>query len=94
MTKNIIWGDALDLKTIAPDPQPIIFAEWSFPFNNSQVKRRDYVFAALIPEENQKQQNLFAQNVHSSDLGEKNFIPKETRSYPLIHFLKIGETYD
>ncbi|GAB4421667.1 MAG: type III restriction endonuclease subunit M [Anaerolineales bacterium] len=88
--KNIVWGDALDLKTVGADPQPIIFAEWSFPLNNSMIKRRDYAFAELLPEE---QQNLFSQNLHQSDLGEKKFIPKETRSYPLVHFLKIGEAY-
>jgi len=94
LEKNIIWGDALDLKTVGADPQPIIFSEWSFPFNNSQMKRRDFVFAELLPGEAEKQSqpDLFSANEHISDLGEKVFLPAETRSYPLIHFLKIGET--
>jgi hypothetical protein len=49
LEKNIIWGDALDLKTVGATPHQIIFSEWSFPFNNSQIKRRDFVFAELLP---------------------------------------------
>jgi hypothetical protein len=93
LEKNIIWGDALDLKTVGATPHQIIFSEWSFPFNNSQIKRRDFVFAELIPNEVTKrnQPDLFSANEHISDLGEKVFLPTETHSYPLIHFLRVGE---
>jgi len=93
LEKNIIWGDALDLKTVGATPHQIIFSEWSFPFNNSQIKRRDFVFAELMPNESNKlnQPNLFSKNEHISDVGTKEFIPTETHSYPLTHFLKIGE---
>jgi hypothetical protein len=37
---NIIWGDALSLKTVGEHPQPIVFSEWS-PVNGSLIKRRD-----------------------------------------------------
>jgi hypothetical protein len=93
LEKNIIWGDALDLKTVGATPHQIIFSEWSFPFNNSQIKRRDFVFAELMPNEASKrnQPDLFSTNEHVSDLGEKVFLPTETHSYPLKHFLRIGE---
>lgn len=93
LEKNIIWGDALDLKTVGASPQPIIFSEWSFPFNNSQIKRRDFVFAALLPDQagRRQQPNLFSATEHVSDLGEKVFLPTETHSYPPVHFLKVGE---
>jgi hypothetical protein len=93
LEKNIIWGDALDLKTVGATPHQIIFSEWSFPFNNSQIKRRDFVFAELLPNEASKrhQPDLFSANEHISDLGEKVFLPTETHSYPLIHFLRIAE---
>lgn len=93
LEKNIIHGDALDLKTVGSSPHQIIFSEWSFPFNNSQIKRRDFVFAELLPNESSKrnQPDLFSTNEHISDLGEKVFLPTETHSYPLVHFLKIGE---
>lgn len=35
LERNIIWGDALSLKTVGEKPLPILFSEWSFPFNNS-----------------------------------------------------------
>jgi hypothetical protein len=93
LEKNIIWGDALDLKTVDATPHQIIFSEWSLPFNNSQIKRRDFVFAELLPNESNKrnQPDLFSTNEHVSDLGEKVFLPTETHSYPPIHFLRIGE---
>ena len=93
LEKNIIWGDALDLKTVGETPHQIIFSEWSFPFNNSQVKRRDFVFAELMPNEVKKrnQADMFSNNEHVSDLGEKVFLPTETHSYPAIHFLRVGE---
>ncbi|MBL8079053.1 MAG: SAM-dependent DNA methyltransferase [Anaerolineales bacterium] len=93
LAKNIIHGDALDLKTVGATPHQIIFSEWSFPFNNSQIKRRDFVFAELLPNESNKlnQPDLFSTNEHVSDLGEKVFLPTETHSYPAIHFLRVGE---
>lgn len=49
--------------------------------------------AELMPNEVNKrnQPDLFSANEHISDLGEKVFLPTETHSYPLTHFLKIGE---
>lgn len=93
LSKNIIWGDALTLRTVGPEPHQIIFSEWSFPLHNSLVKRREFVFAELIPDEAKKprQPDLFSKPELVSDLGEKVFLPTETRSYPLVHFLKIGE---
>lgn len=93
--KNIIWGDALDLKTVGPETRQIIFAEWSFPLHNSLIKRRDFVFAELIPGDLDKQTDLFSQkNVYMSDNGKKVFLPTETHSYPMVNFLKVSEAYD
>jgi hypothetical protein len=93
LEKNIIWGDALDLKTVGQNPHQIIFAEWSFPLHNSLIKRRDFVFAELLPDDSKKRQppDLFSKSDLVSDLGEKVFLPTETHSYPPVHFLKIGE---
>ena len=90
LDRNIIHGDALTLKTVGADPQPIVFSEWSAPFHNSQIKRRDYTFSSLLPEKQTKQHDLFSQKEMVSDLGESVFIPVEKHSYPPIHFLKIG----
>jgi hypothetical protein len=92
--KNIIWGDALDLKTVGPETHQILFAEWSFPLHNSLIKRRDFVFAELLASDNTDQPDLFSKNRHFSDLGERVFLPTETHSYPPVHFLKVAEAYD
>lgn len=90
LERNIIHGDALSLKTVGANPQPIIFSEWSSPFNNSLIKRRDYTFSELLQDGEGKQPNLFLREEYS-DLGHPVFIPKELTSFPLIHFLKVRE---
>lgn len=84
LEKNIIWGDALDLKTVGNNPKPIIFSEWS-PVNGSMLKRRDFSFHGLLDHEAIKELPLF------SDLGDDVFIPKPVKEYPLVHFLKVAD---
>ncbi|MBX3045882.1 MAG: SAM-dependent DNA methyltransferase [Anaerolineales bacterium] len=80
---NIVWGDALTLKTVGDDPQPIIFPEWSAI--NGHLKRRDFSFKELISQASMQELPLF------SDLGEEVFIPLPVREYPLVHFLKVAD---
>jgi len=84
LTRNIIWGDALDLKTVDKNPQPIVFSEWS-PVNGSMIKRRDFTFKGLLDHAAIKELPLF------SDLGEDVFIPTPVKEYPLSHFLRIAD---
>lgn len=89
--RNIIQGDALTLKTVGDNPQPIIFSEWSF-VKGSMVKRRDFAFHQLIPEKKQRQMTLFSDNrLQKSDLGGDAFIPEPVQEYPLINFLRIAD---
>lgn len=90
LERNIIHGDALTLTTGGKAPRPIIFSEWSAPFNNSLVKRRDFTFSDLLQGGETPQESLFLEE-HYSDLGRRAFIPKELTSFPLIHFLKVRE---
>ena len=82
LTRNIIWGDALDLKTVGDNPKPIVFSEWS-PVNGSMLKRRDFTFRGLLEHAAIKELPLF------SDLGEDVFIPTPEKEYPLTHFLEV-----
>ena len=84
LDRNIIWGDALTLKTVGDDSQPIVFSEWSV-VNRSMIKRRDFTFHGLLAHEAMKELPLF------SDLGEDVFIPKPQKEYPLVHFLRIAD---
>ena len=84
LERNIIWGDALTLKTVEEPVQPIIFSEWS-PVKGSLIKRRDFAFRELVEQASMRELPLF------SDLGEETFIPTPVAEYPPVHFLKIGE---
>jgi len=84
LTRNIIWGDALTLKTVGEKPQPIVFSEWS-PVNGSMLKRRDFTFHGLLDHAAMSELPLF------SDLGEDVFIPTPLKEFPLTHFLKVAD---
>jgi hypothetical protein len=81
---NIIWGDALTLRTVDDNQQSIIFSEWS-PVNGGMLKRRDFTFHGLLDHAAIKGPPLF------SDLGEDVFIPTPEKKYPLIHFMKVAD---
>jgi len=84
LERNIIHGDALSLKTVGDNPNPIVFSEWS-PVNGSMLKRRDFTFHGLLEHEAIMELPLF------SDLGEDVFIPTPEKEYPPIHFLKVAD---
>jgi len=81
--RNIVWGDALTLKTVDEKPGYIVFSEWS-PVNGSLLKRRDFTFHGLLAHEGMKELPLF------SDLGDDVFIPTPEKEYPPVHFLEIA----
>ena len=83
LDRNIILGDALTLKTVGGNHQPIIFSEWS-SVNGSMIKRRDFTFHELLSHEAIRGTPLF------SDLGEDVFIPEPIKEYPLTNYLRIG----
>jgi SAM-dependent methyltransferase len=84
LSRNIVWGDALTLKTVDGYVQPIIFSEWSL-VNGSMLKRRDFSFKELVSQASLQELPLF------SDLGEEVFIPMPVQEFPLVHFLKVGD---
>lgn len=75
LTKNILCGDALTMKT--NEDQPIVFAEWSF-VKGSLVKRRDFSYEQLLTKDKNGQQTL---------LGD--FIEKPIKTYPLTHYFDL-----
>ena len=85
--RNIVWGDALTLKTVGASPEYIVFSEWS-AVNSSMIKRRDFTFHDLLNHEETRELPLF------SDLGEDVFIPTPVKEYPLVHFLEVASAYE
>lgn len=71
LSRNIVCGNALTLMCVDENQNdtedPIIFSEWTLPFNDTRIQRKDYSFAELLHtadiEENIKttgQMNMFA----------------------------------
>ena len=83
LSKNIIQGDALTLKTVGDVEELIVFSEWSFTKN--MVKRKLFSFGDLIHKEKLKETPLF------SDLGENVFLPKAIDDFPLMHYLELAD---
>jgi len=84
--RNIIHGDALTLKTVGENPQPIVFSEWSL-VNGSMINRRDFAFHELVSHGSMRELPLF------SDLGEEVFIPEPVKEYLPVHFLEVAHAY-
>ena len=69
LDRNIVCGNALTLFCVDENQQdttePIVFSEWTFPFNDARIQRKDYTFAELVNAEEPKkkkkdpQQTLF-----------------------------------
>lgn len=92
LSRNIIHGDALSLKTISKSPKPIVFSEWSF-VKGSMIKRRDFAFHELLPRQKDREQSLFSEpNLpECSDMGKAVFIPTPLKEYPVIHYMRITD---
>ncbi|MDO4441260.1 MAG: restriction endonuclease subunit M [Moraxella sp.] len=74
--KNIVGGNALDLKDLAGEP--IVFSEFKF-ISTVMVKRRDYIYENLV----EKTDNQISH--------QQGFIAKPIKDYPQTHFLKLAE---
>lgn len=52
LSRNIVCGNALTLMCVDENQQdtkePIVFSEWTLPFNNTLIQRKDYTFAELL----------------------------------------------
>ena len=52
LSRNIVCGNALSLRCVDENgkdtDEPIVFSEWTFPFNDSKMQRKDYTFDELL----------------------------------------------
>lgn len=91
LSKNIIWGDALTLKT--NNGEPIVFCEWS-AVNHIKMKRRDFTLANLLETENyytkasDNQDNMFTM---FREQGVDLITPKAVGEYPICNFDEINK---
>lgn len=87
LDRNILWGDALTLKTISEKPEPIVFSEWSM-IKDGMVKRRDFQYAELADFDPDKPTLFSIREI--SDTGEPVFSPMPIKDFPLVHFLSLN----
>jgi len=91
LERNIVWGDALDLKTKTEPRAPIVFSEWS-PVSGSKFKRRDFAFHDLTRPDDDHKLALFGAHpsIVDRDTGDKGFIPVPLRDeYPPVNFWEL-----
>jgi hypothetical protein len=92
LKRNIIHGNALTLKTVGENPQPIVFSEWSF-VSARLLKRRDFAFHELL-HGTEDADSLFALNkVLVSDKGKNVFIPEPVKEHPPVNFLELAHAF-
>lgn len=87
LQRNILRGDALTLKTVGNEDQPIVFSEWS-AVNGSMIKRRDFTLANLLEAESSKVPDSLFSDFYETDPA---FLPKAIKDFPLTHFLKLAD---
>lgn len=110
LKRNIIWGDALTLKTVDQE-EPIVFSQWS-PVRRVFLKRRDFEFQELLPDAHANggrrirvereipvadtQYSLFEKPkaLLQSDTGESVYLPRPVREFPPKHFLELSSAYE
>lgn len=102
---NIVCGNALSMMCVDEQQQDtkqfITFPEWTFPFNDARIKRRDFRLDVLL-KENKDDENYDGQFKLFRDdaMGFDNWmidpvtnelVPKPIREYPLVHYRRMIE---
>ncbi len=105
LNTNIVCGNALSLMCVDENQQdtdfPIIFSEWTFPFNDARILRRDFRLDVLL-KDNKNEENYNGQfSLFGVDaMGFENWmidpvtnelVPKPIKEYPLTHYRRIKE---
>ena len=92
LSRNIVCGNALTLRCVDEDgndtDEPIVFSEWTFPFNNALMQRKDYTFDELL--NGSSSWKRFSQGVlfEKTDLynrGEGKFLRHHIAHYRRLH---------
>ena len=105
LSVNIICGNALSMMCVDEHQQdtdaPIIFPEWTFPFNDSRILRRDFRLDVLLKENPDTehysmQSSLFDSEAAGADSMmldpvTNEWVPKPVKSYPVINYRRLGE---
>ena len=105
LSKNIICGNALTMMCVDSNQKDtdafIVFPEWSFPFNDARIQRRDFRLDVLL-KENEDENNYDTQfNMFGDDaMGMEQWmidpitnetVPKPIQVHPIIPYRRLSE---
>lgn len=80
---NIVCGNALSLKCVDEKGNdmdiPIIFSEWTFPFNDARIQRKDYTLDELVKRDSKQQ-----------EIGDESEEGKFLKQY-ITHYKKLND---
>ena len=82
LSKNIVSGDALTMKDNKGNP--LILSEWSIPYNDSRIKRKEYSYKDIFSP------TLLWSFTADSDTGERVMLPNVYKDHPLINYLELA----
>jgi len=82
LSKNIVSGDALTMKDTKG--KPLVFSEWSMPYNDVRIKRKEYSFKDIF-----SPTLLWSFNT-DSDTGEQVILPNVFKVHPLINYMELA----
>src|SRR3989344_6621648 len=82
LNKNIVCGDALIMKD--NKGKPLIFSEWSMPYNDARIKRKEYSFKDIFSP------TLLWSFTADNDTGERVILPNVFKDHPLINYLELA----
>jgi len=82
LSKNIVSGDALTMKD--NKGKPLIFSEWSMPYNDPRIKRKEYSFKDIFSP------TLLWSFSTNSDTGERVILPNVYKDHPIINYMELA----
>lgn len=91
---NIVCGNALTLMQVDVKQQdtasPIVFSEWTFPFNDAQMHRKDYTMAELLSasEQTEEIKRTGQLSIFADENGEVE--PTFLKEY-IAHYRRLSE---
>lgn len=89
LSRNIVCGNALSLRCVDEDGNeveaPIVFSEWTFPFNDAMMHRKDYTFDELVNADEQSDGQQSFADTQKND-GEGKFLHEY-----ISHYRRLGE---
>lgn len=94
LSRNIVCGNALSLMCVDENQtdtrEPIIFSEWTFPFGDFRMQRKDYSFAELLAAADSTADIKRTGQISMFENEEGEIEPTLLRQY-ITHYRRISE---